>query len=137
MSDEMRYRQLRVWQRGLDLVEQVYRLTSSFPRDELFGMTSQLRRAANSIPMNVAEGNCRGTRRDYAHFVSMATGSVGELDTGLLISVRLGYANEESVRPILKEVAELGRMLRVLRTRLLEPPPKGGSSSLIPHPSSP
>jgi four helix bundle protein len=136
MSEEMRYRQLRVWQKGMDLVEEIYRLTSTFPKEELFGITSQLRRAANGVPMTIAEGNCRGSRRDYAHFVSIATGSVGELDTALLICVRLGYAKQEAVLPLLERVAELGRMLRVLRTKLLKPPPDRGSSSLIPHPSS-
>jgi four helix bundle protein len=136
MSEEMRYRELKVWQKGMDLVEDVYHLTAGFPRTEAFGMTTQLRRAACSIPMKLAEGSCRGTRRDYANFVATATGSAGELDTGLLLAVRLGLAKEESVAPALRRVAEVGRMLRVLRTRLLGPP-RGGSSSLIPLPSSP
>jgi four helix bundle protein len=136
MSDAMRYRQLIVWQKGMDLVEEVYRVTAGFPRNEVFGMTAQLRRAAYSIPMNVAEGNCRGTRRDYANFVSIATGSAGELDTGISIAVRLGYLSPQLAAPILTRTSELGRMLRVLRKRLLGNAPGGSPSSLIPHPSS-
>jgi four helix bundle protein len=135
MGEVMRYRELIVWQKGMDIVEEVYRITAGFPRNELFGLTAQLRRAAYSIPMNVAEGSCRATRRDYANFVSIATGSVGELDTGVRIAVRLGYLSPDLAEPILDRAAEVGRMLRVLRRRLIEPP-AGGSSSLIPHPSS-
>jgi four helix bundle protein len=136
MGEELRYRQLKVWQKGMDLAVQVHRLTMGFPRDERFGLTSQLRRAATSVPMNIAEGSCRGTRRDYAGFVAIATGSLGELDTGLLLAIRLGYLEPSGAEAVLELAAEIGRMLRVLRSRLLAPP-DGGTSSLIPHPSSP
>jgi four helix bundle protein len=131
MSERSLFRELRVWQMAMDLVVEIYRVTARFPAEERFGLTSQLRRAAASVPANIAEGNARSTRKDYASFVSIATGSLAETETFLLLAVRLGYLSRAEARPIMSLVAQVGRMLRSLRARLVAP------ASLIPNPPSP
>ena len=132
MIERSLYRELRVWQMAMDLVVEVYRLSARFPRDERFGLTAQVRRAAASVPANIAEGNARSTRKDYASFVSVASGSVAEAETFVLLAIRLGYLAVDDAKPAMPLLAKIGRMLRALRARLLAPP-----SSPIPHPSSP
>jgi four helix bundle protein len=112
------YRDLRVWQNGLDLVVETYRMTASLPRDELFGLTSQMRRAATSVVANIAEGWGIGYRRDYARRVSIARGSVTELEALVLTSLRLGFAPESSASVCLQMINEESRMLWTLRERL-------------------
>ena len=90
MAPPFTYRDLDVWKSGMTLVEQCYRNTASFPQSELYGLTSQLRRAAVSIPANVAEGHCRGTTKAYANHVNIARGSHGELETCIELAFRLG-----------------------------------------------
>lgn len=85
------HKDLRAWQAAMQLVEEVYRLTSTFPRDEQFGLTSQMRRAAVSVPSNIAEGAARNGTKELIHFLGIATGSLSELDTQLELVVRLGY----------------------------------------------
>ena len=87
------FRDLIVWQRAMDVTESVYRLTSDYPRDEQFGLTSQTRRAATSIAANIAEGHGRGTRAAYANFLRIARGSLRELETHLLLASRLGIGD--------------------------------------------
>lgn len=113
------HKELVVWQKAMDLVEMVYRMSKSFPDIERFGLTSQMTRAVISVPANIAEGNARGTRRDYAHFVSVSRSSLAETETYVLLAVRLRYVTEEAARPILELMQEIGKMLNVLRTRLL------------------
>ena len=108
------YRELRVWQEGMDLAEVCYVLTRAFPREEAFGMTAQIRRAAASIPANVAEGYGRATRKEYVHFLHIAQGSLKELETHLLLSQRVGLTTSESVEPALAQAERLGKMLRTL-----------------------
>ena len=112
------HRDLRVWQKGMDLVETVYGLTRTFPLEERFGLVSQATRAVVSVPTNIAEGHARGTRRDYAHFVSIARGSLMELETLMMISIRLRYVTPERAAETLATVTELGRMLTTLRKKL-------------------
>jgi len=109
------YRDLRVWQEGMDLAECCYRLTASFPRDEMFGMTSQIRRAAASIPANVAEGYGRGGTGEYLRFLRIARGSLRELETHLLLSERVGFATREMTAPLLERTDRLGAMLHGLQ----------------------
>jgi four helix bundle protein len=93
------YRELIVWRKGMDLVESVYRATIGFPREEIYGLTSQIRRAAVSIPSNIAEGQGRGATRDFLYFLSIAQGSLKEVETQVLIAERLAYvANQLSAR---------------------------------------
>ena len=105
----------------MDLVETIYRVTNSFPREERFGLTSQLRRAAVSAPSNLAEGNERTSKSDKRHFVVVARGSVAEMETQLEISLRLGFVEEgPSIDEAFDQLDHLGRMLTKLR-RALEP----------------
>jgi four helix bundle protein len=108
------YRDLEVWQRGMVVVERIYRATSDFPREEMYGLTSQMRRAAISIPSNIAEGNCRKTTRVFMNHVDIALGSHGELETCLEASARLSFINESVKTELVEEVAALGRMLNGL-----------------------
>jgi four helix bundle protein len=120
MSDVRSYRDLVVWQKGIELAEEAYKLAQLMPRNEEYRLTSQLLRAAVSVPANIAEGNSRGTRRDYAHFISISRGSVAEIETFLQLAVRCELVKPENVQPALLLADELGRLLNVLRQRLTE-----------------
>ena len=108
------YKELKVWQHGMQIAEACYHLTSSFPRSELYGMTSQIRRAAASIPANIAEGYGRGHRAEYIQFIRIANGSLKELETHLILASRVLLAEQEAVEELLKLCDEEGRMLRAL-----------------------
>ena len=112
------YRDLEVWRRSMDLAEAVYLLTRAFPADERFGLTSQARRAAASVPANIAEGYGRGTRPAYVSFVRIAQGSLKELETHLLLAARVGICRSPDVQSLLDEADQLGRMLRRLADSL-------------------
>ena len=105
------YRELKVWQKSMDLVEESYRLTAAFPRNELYGLTSQLRRAAVSVAANIAEGHGREHLGDYLRSLSIANGSLMELETHLLIGRRMSYISAEEEQGFLQRAAEVGRML--------------------------
>jgi len=104
-----RYNDLIAWQKVMDLVEQIYMITRSFPKEELYGLTSQLRRAAVSIPSNIAEGHCRNGRREFVHHLSIALGSLGEVETQVIVAQRLGYLADSS--STLELASETGRIL--------------------------
>jgi four helix bundle protein len=108
------YRDLRVWQNAMDLVVSVYRETQGFPKEELYGLTSQMRRAAVSIPSNIAEGKGRSTDRDRALFFCHARGSLLELETQILIAERLSLLTSACAEFLLRIASELGRMLNSL-----------------------
>ncbi len=112
------YKDLLVWQRAIELVKEVYRLTKAFPSDEKFGLISQMRRAAVSIPSNIAEGQARHTTKEFIQFLSHSEGSLAELETQLIVSLELGFcANTAAVRA--QELrGELKRMLNALRRKL-------------------
>jgi len=112
------YRELRVWQEAVELSVAIYGLTRGFPKDELYGLTSQLRRAAVSIPSNIAEGYGRGSRPEFRRFVTMARGSVLEVQTQLTIASRLSLAEEKRMRPVLIQSEDVGKMLWSLMTKL-------------------
>ncbi|HLM68802.1 MAG TPA: four helix bundle protein [Longimicrobium sp.] len=103
----------------MDMAVQVYRLTDRFPRHEMYRLTSQLTRAAASVPANIAEGNGRGSRRDYAHFLAVAKGSLNETETFLFLAIRLSYLREQETAPTLDLITEVGKMLTTLRSRLV------------------
>ena len=115
------HRDLLVWQKGMDLVEAMYAFRDSFRPRNSTGLTRQATRAAVAVPANIAEGHARGTRRDYAHYVSIARGSLMEVETYVMIVGRLRVADATDVASILNLIAELSRMLTVLRQRLLDP----------------
>ncbi len=112
------YRDLKVWQRGVDLVVQCYQITELFPRGELYGLVSQIRRAAVSIPSNIAEGNGRDHLGDYLRHLSFASGSLKELETQLWIANRLDFIDEPRLDEVLVGTAEVGRMLSGLKRKL-------------------
>jgi four helix bundle protein len=105
------YRDLIVWQKGMDLVEAAYRTTQNFPREEIYTLTSQMRRAAISIPCNIAEGQGRQTTKEFVHFLSIANGSLLELETQCLIAQRLAYINETQTNGLLLLTEEVGRLI--------------------------
>ncbi len=115
------YRELLVWQKGMVIVEEVYRLTLKFPSEEKFGLVSQMRRSAISIPSNIAEGKGRASKKEFAHFVSIARGSLAELETQLLLSFRLGYIKEIESTSTSLLLEELQRMLDSLLVKLRFP----------------
>lgn len=105
------YKELLVWQKGMALAKLVYRLTVRFPREEKFGLTSQIRRAAVSVPSNIAEGQARQSTKEFLQFISHAEGSLAELETQVLLSVELGFVWQEDVKEILGKIDELQKML--------------------------
>lgn len=109
------FRDLRVWQVGIDLVEQTYRLSRGFPREELFGLASQMQRAAVSVPANIAEGHTREHGREYLHHISIAQASLAELETHFEIAGRLGYLSQDQLDSIMGPIRALGRQLYALR----------------------
>jgi four helix bundle protein len=112
------FTELRVWQRAHVLALTVYRTTESFPSSERFGLVSQLRRAATSVPTNIAEGSKRRGSQDYARFLNMGESSVAEVEYLLMLGRDLGYVATDQVTPLLAEASELSRMLYALRTRV-------------------
>jgi four helix bundle protein len=112
------FRDLEVWQRSVDLAAEVYTITRTFPSDERFGLTAQVRKAVISISSNVAEGSGRATTKDLLNFLSTARGSLRETESLLLVSARLGYASESELQSTLELAHRVGQMLTALRSRL-------------------
>lgn len=109
-----KYRDLEVWQRAMDLVTVVYKQTEGFPKHELYGLTNQLRRAAVSVPSNVAEGQGRRTTNEFLHHLSIARGSLCEVETQIEIAQRLGYMTAQAGTGCLDEAAVVSRLLNGL-----------------------
>lgn len=109
------HRDLVAWQKGMQLVKDIYRVTQDFPREEIYGLTSQLRRAAVSVPSNVAEGHGRNSRREFHQFFGHARGSLLEIETQLEIARDLGYLPVSAAAELLAEASEVGRVLNGLR----------------------
>jgi four helix bundle protein len=120
MSEIKTYRDLTVWQKAVDLVADAYRLSDRFPRSEEFALRLQLRRAAVSVPANIAEGHGRTGIGEYLHHLSIAHGSIAELETLLTVAVRLGYLDGAVVDAIHSQSEEVGRLIRALMRRLRE-----------------
>ncbi len=116
------YSDLVAWQRAMDLVESVYDLTSSFPREELYGLSGQLKRAVVSIPANIAEGQGRDTTRDFRRFLSIAHGSLRELETHVHIAYRLKYIELGAQDRVHAQCSEVGRLIKGLSNSLLRTP---------------
>ncbi len=112
------YKELLVWQKGMLLAKGVYGLTTSFPADERFGLVSQLRRAAISVPSNIAEGQARQGTREFLQFLSHASGSLAELETQLLLSIDLAYCKKGDVDEVSALIGELQKMIAALRRSL-------------------
>ena len=116
------YRDLLVWQKGMDLVVKSYQLAKHLPSNEIYGLASQIQRAAVSVPANIAEGYGRHHLGDYLHHVSVANGSLKELETHILIAQRLSYFREDEIEAVLRLTSEVGRMLRALALALRRKP---------------
>ena len=112
------YKKLDVWKRAVDLSKIIYDITSKFPIEERYGLTSQLRRAVVSISSNIAEGCGRRTSKDYAQFLHNSMGSVKEVESELYVAEKLGYLKIEAINPILKELEEIGRMINGVILRI-------------------
>ena len=112
------YRELDVWQKSMDLAKLCYEVTKQFPKDEMFGMTSQIRRAAASVPANIAEGNGRATTKDYLKHLSIARGSLLEVETHVILSNEVGLLPKTDTDRCLGLCDEIGRMLTGLRRSL-------------------
>ncbi len=114
------YKELIVWQKAIDLVVAVYELTKKFPKEEIYGLTSQMKRSVISIPSNIAEGSKRGTKKDYRHFLLNSYGSGAELETQIIISQRLGFATDSDLIIVSSLLDEVMRMLNKMIQELGE-----------------
>jgi four helix bundle protein len=108
------FKDLVVWRKAMEMVTEVYKLTDSFPKREVYSLTDQIRRAAVSVPSNIAEGQAHHNNREFVHFLRHSSGSLAELETQLHIAERLGYADATSIEQILQRVNEVGRVLNGL-----------------------
>jgi four helix bundle protein len=121
MSDQKKiqsHRDLNVWQTGMDIAERAYELSREFPKDEMYGLTSQVRRAAVSVPANIAEGNARSSTKEYLHLLSISVGSLAEVETYLELAIRLHYGQPAAIRELEELIGEERRMLRGLQRSL-------------------
>ena len=112
------HKELKVWQKSVDLAIVCYRVTTTFPKSEVYGLTSQIQKSAVSIAANIAEGHGREHLGDYLHHLSIAYGSLMELETHLIIAERLGYGRESNISAALDRTHEIGRMLNGLSSKL-------------------
>jgi four helix bundle protein len=113
------YADLQVWQKSMMLVTDIYKITADFPKQEIYGLTTQIRKSAVSIPSNIAEGSARETTRDLIRFINIAYGYLAEMETQLLIAKNIDYLAEEKLFPLMQRCREIGRMLNGLRQSLL------------------
>ncbi len=114
------YTELIVWQKAMDLVEDVYRVSKSFPREEIYGLTSQIRRASVSIASNIAEGQGRRTTADFLRHLSIAYGSLREVETQILIAARLRYLAQIRTDEVMQLAGEVGKLLNGLMCSLVK-----------------
>ena len=112
------FKKLDIWQRSLDLSLEIYRQSSSFPDEERFGLISQIRRAATSIPINIAEGSGRRSKKDFAHFLQIAEGSANEVESELIVANRLGFLLNQDFTALVNEVNEIKKMIVAFRLKL-------------------
>ncbi|MCK4643618.1 four helix bundle protein [bacterium] len=113
------YKNLKVWQKGIDFVLEIYKITLKFPPEEKFGLISQMRRAAVSVASNIAEGSTSHSKNDFARFIGISKGSLAELETQLLISFKLGFITEDIYKEIINCSEEISRMLSGLKHSLI------------------
>lgn len=111
------YKELRIWQQGMEVVKMVYLVMKKMPREELYSLTDQIKRAAVSVPSNIAEGQARGTR-EFLHFLRIAQGSLAELETQLILTINLEMLEETEVNPILDRIISLKKQIYSLQNRL-------------------
>ena len=112
------YQDLTVWQKSMEIAELVYKITKKLPKDEMYSMTNQIRRAAVSIPSNIAEGQARHSTKEFIHFLRIAQGSKAELETQLMLCLKIGYLTDTDTEGIMNLLQEIGKMLTVLIAKL-------------------
>ena len=120
MQDIKSHRDLLVWQKAMDMTVQVYAICKMLPKEETYGLISQMTRAAASVAANIAEGHARGSTREYTHFLAIAKGSLMETETFLDLALRLGYIKEDQAQRVQQKITEVSKMLTVLRNKLLQ-----------------
>ena len=108
------HKDLRIWQQSIEMVTSIYLMTKAFPKDELFGLVSQMRPAAVSVPSNIAEGYARGTDREKLHFLRISSGSLSEVETQLMLSLNLGYVSKSSYNELSETVTSVWKQLNAL-----------------------
>jgi len=118
------FKELIVWQKSIDLVTKIYKVTEKFPSSEIYGLTSQLKRASVSIPSNIAEGNTRRSKADYVQFLRIARGSCSEVETQIIISKNLGFIDEISFEKLSFSIVEISKMINGLINSLKDSNPK-------------
>lgn len=114
------FKELIVWQKAMELVTLEYQVTKQFPKEELYGLTSQIRRSAVSIPSNIAEGQARQSTKEFLNFISISQGSRAELETQVMIAERLGYIKEETVNPLMNLIEEVTKLQWGLKNSLMK-----------------
>ncbi len=112
------YKDLNIWKRSIEVVEDIYKITKNFPKEEIYGLTSQLRRSAVSIPSNIAEGFARFSNKEYKHFLFISLGSCAELSTQIIIALRLEYFENKEADKLLNEIDEISKMTMSLIKKL-------------------
>lgn len=112
------FKDLIVWQKAMDLVEEVYRMVKKLPKEELFALSDQMRRSAISIPSNIAEGQGRNSTKEFIQFLAIAKGSKSELETQLLLCVKINYLNSTDIEIAVSLIQEIGKMINVLQKSL-------------------
>ena len=117
------FKELKVWQKGIELVAIVYKSTSSFPEEEKYGLSAQMRRAAVSIPSNIAEGHLRKTAKDFKQFLSIARGSCAELETQIIIAHELDFIHGDNFENLSSKIEELSKMLSTFYSKINPKPP--------------
>jgi four helix bundle protein len=114
------YRDLTVWQKAMDLAEMIISLTATLPREQVYGMSAQMQRSANSVPSNIAEGHARNSTKEYLYHISVSLGSIAELETQLILCGRVKFLSEDEVKEALSLSDEVGKMLRGVQRGLKE-----------------
>lgn len=112
------FKTLDIWKRGISLSKMIYVLSREFPAEEKFGLQSQIRRAATSIPINIAEGCGRDSLKDFAHFIHIAEGSASELECELIIAVELGFITDYQATPLIEEISQIRKMMNSYKLKI-------------------
>ncbi len=115
------YKNLKIWEKGMALVKLIYQLTKKFPKEEIYGLTSQIRRSGISIPSNIAEGSQRGSDKDFANFILIAKGSLAELETQIILAEDFNYIQNNELEEALNKTDELDKMLLAFHKKLTAP----------------
>ena len=116
------YRDLLVWQKSKNAVKEIYLLTATFPKEEMYGLTAQIRRSAVSVPSNIAEGHARKSTKEFSHFISISLGSLAELETQIEIAFDLSFIDAKKFETLMPNLDEIGKMLRGLQNSLTSSP---------------